>query len=77
MADYQDNDTDGRILSGLVEDLRDAVIEYQVGLAPVTRRVLRLYVAQFAQQKTLYKNSCKIIVSSCFVGYITDTNRLL
>jgi len=40
--DYQETDSDGQIISELAEDLRDAVMEYQVGLGPpVSCRMLR------------------------------------
>ena len=31
---YKENEADGRAISELAEDLRDAIIEYQVGPAP-------------------------------------------
>ena len=40
--DYQETDSDGQIISELAEDLRDVVMEYQVGLGPpVSCRMLR------------------------------------
>lgn len=37
-AGYQENDADRRAVGELAEDLRDTVIEYQVGLDPPTVR---------------------------------------
>jgi len=37
-AGYQESDADGRAVCELAEDLRDAVIEYQVGSDPPTVR---------------------------------------
>jgi len=40
--DYHETDSDGQFISELAEDLRDAVMEYQVGLGPpVSCRMLR------------------------------------
>lgn len=40
-ADYQENDTDRRAVCELAEDLRDAVIEYQVGRdLPIVRKCI-------------------------------------
>lgn len=33
-AGYQENDKDGHAVSELAEDLRDVIVEYQVGLDP-------------------------------------------
>lgn len=39
-ADYQENDADRRAACELAEDLRDAVIEYQVGPDPLAVRTM-------------------------------------
>jgi len=45
--DYQETDSDGQIISELAEDLRDAVMEYQVGLGPpVSYRTLKRCAAR-------------------------------
>ena len=60
---YQENYVDGHAMSELAGDLRDAMIEYQVGLSPpVSYGVFYLGVVQFAQQKSLYDQNCRLIV---------------
>ena len=62
---YQENDADGHAISGLTEDLRDAIIEYQVGHGSLVWKILCLSTMQFAQQKSLYEQSCRLIVRPC------------
>jgi len=50
-------------MSELAEGLRDTIIEYQVSPGTlVTRRMLCLGAVQFAQQKSLYEQNCRLIV---------------
>jgi len=50
-------------MSELAEGLRDTIIEYQVSPgALVTCRVFCLGAVQFAQQKSLYEQNCRLIV---------------
>ena len=60
---YQENDADGHAISELAEELRDAVIEYQVGPdPPLIHTMLYLSVMQLTQQKSLYEQNCRLIV---------------
>ena len=50
-------------MSEITQDLRGAIIEYQVSpRPPVTHTVLYLGVVQFAQQRSLYEENCRLIV---------------
>jgi len=63
---YQENGTDGHAVCELAEDIRDAIIEYQVSSGPpVTRRILCSGTVQFTQQKSLYEKNCRLIVCPC------------
>ena len=60
---YKESEADRQVISQLVEDLRDAVIEYQVSLGhPVAWRMHCLATIQFTQQKSLYEKNCRLIV---------------
>ena len=60
---YQENDADRHAISELVEELRDAIVEYQVGPDTLsTRSMLCLGTVQFAHQKSLYDQNCRLIV---------------
>ena len=60
---YQENDADRRTISELAEVLRDAIVEYQVcSDPPASCRMLCLDMVQFAQQKSLYEQNCRLIV---------------
>lgn len=60
---YQEDEADRHAMSELVEDVRDAVIEYQVGLEPlVASQIFCLGTVKFSQQKLLYDNNCRLIV---------------
>jgi len=62
-AGYKENEADGHAISELAEDLRDAVLEYQVGPGhPATRRMFLSPAVQFTQQKSLYEQNCRLIV---------------
>jgi len=62
-AGYQGNEADEHSMSEITEELRDVVIEYQVSpRPPVMRTVLCLGTMQFAQQKSLYEQNCRLIV---------------
>ena len=60
---YRENDADGHAVTELAEELRDVIIEYQVGTdSAATRRMICLGVVQFSQQKSLYEQNCRLIV---------------
>ena len=60
---YKESDADRHAVSELAEELRDAIIEYQVGPDPLaTRSMLCLGTVQFAHQKSLYEQNCRLIV---------------
>ena len=47
----------------LTDDLRDAIVEYQVGTVMETYWIIHSYGPQFSQQKAIYEQNCKLIVS--------------
>jgi hypothetical protein len=50
-------------MSKITEDVRDAIIEYQVGpSSPVMHWMFYSGAAQFGQQKSLYEQNCRLIV---------------
>ena len=50
-------------MSEMTEDLRDAIIEHQVGPgSSLTRWMFHSGAAQFGQQKSLYEQNCRLIV---------------
>ena len=62
---YQENDKDIRTVCGFVEDIRDAVVEYQVSPdLSVTFRMPGRGSLQLHQQRALYDQNCKLIVSN-------------
>ena len=50
-------------MSETTEDLRDAIIEYQVGPgSPPAHWIFYSGTAQFSQQKSLHEQNCRLIV---------------
>ena len=55
-------------MSEIVEGIKDAILEYQVGPSPATHGITCLGTVQFAQQNSLHEKSCRLIVCpGCFV----------
>ena len=61
---YQENGTDVHAVGELAQDVRDAVIEYQVSSNVLVIVIIHcLITVQFGQQNAIQEQNCRLIVS--------------
>ena len=59
-------------VSGMAEDIRDALIDYQVGGAEAyAAGVIKIGLWQISQQRAIYDQNCKLIVG-CQIWVLLD-----